>query len=137
MECYKEQNRNRDLVEDVKRIQRSGLQVQGGFIVGFDNDPPSIFQRQIDFIQKSGIVTAMVGLLQAPTGTKLYERLKTRGVLVVPGSHFFYGLQEDWRHSHECIRLTFSQSEETVRGGIGLLAEEVKRAYGPATPRAV
>jgi hypothetical protein len=70
--------RNRDLVEDVKRIQRAGLQVQGGFIVGFDHDRPSIFQRQIDFIQKSGIVTAMVGLLQAPAGTRLYERMKRR-----------------------------------------------------------
>jgi hypothetical protein len=50
--------------------------VQGGFIVGFDNDTPSIFQKQIEFIQKSGIVTAMVGLLQAPPGTRLYERLK-------------------------------------------------------------
>jgi hypothetical protein len=60
----------------VKTIQRAGLQVQGGFIVGFDSDAPSIFQRQIDFIQKSGIVTAMVGLLNAPRGTRLYERLK-------------------------------------------------------------
>lgn len=75
-ECSKVQNRNRNLVEDVKRIQRAGLQVQGGFIVGFDNDIPSIFQRQIDFIQKSGIVTAMVGMLQAPVGTLLYDRLK-------------------------------------------------------------
>ena len=75
-ECNKKQNRNRDLVEDIKRIQRSGMQVQGGFIIGFDSDTPSIFQRQIDFIQKSGIVTAMVGLLQAPLGTRLYERLK-------------------------------------------------------------
>ena len=85
-ECSKKQNRNRDLVESVKRIQRAGLQVQGGFIVGFDNDPLAIFQRQIDFIQKSGIVTAMVGLLQAPIGTKLYKRLKQEGRLVGPTS---------------------------------------------------
>ena len=79
--CNKKQNKNRNLIESVKRIQRTGLQVQGGFIVGFDSDGPSIFQRQIDFIQKSGIVTAMVGLLQAPPGTKLYERLKKEGRL--------------------------------------------------------
>jgi radical SAM superfamily enzyme YgiQ (UPF0313 family) len=81
-ECSKRQNMRRDLVEDVRRIQRAGLQVQGGFIVGFDNDPPSIFQQQIDFIQNSGIVTAMVGLLQAPPGTRLYERLKQEGRLL-------------------------------------------------------
>ena len=78
-ECNKKQNKNRDLIESVKNIQRAGLQVQGGFIVGFDSDTQSIFQRQIDFIQKSGIVTAMVGLLQAPVGTRLYERLKQEG----------------------------------------------------------
>ncbi len=81
-ECNKKQNGNRDLIESVKRVQRSGLQVQGGFIVGFDNDSQSIFRRQIDFIQNSGIVTAMVGLLQAPAGTKLYERLKQEGRLL-------------------------------------------------------
>ncbi len=81
-ECNKKQNQRRDLVEDVKRIQRSGLQVQGGFIIGFDSDTPSIFQRQIEFIQKSGIVTAMVGLLQAPIGTRLYERLMGEGRLL-------------------------------------------------------
>lgn len=81
-ECSKNQNKGRDLVESVKQLQRAGLQVQGGFIVGFDNDPPSIFQQQIDFIQKSGIVTAMVGLLQAPPGTRLYERLRKEGRLV-------------------------------------------------------
>jgi len=85
-ECHKFQNRGRDLVECVKKIQRAGLQVQGGFIVGFDSDTPSIFQRQIDFIQKSGVVTAMVGLLQAPFGTQLYERLKGEGRLVEESS---------------------------------------------------
>ncbi len=81
-ECNKKQNQNRDLIADVKRIQRAGLQVQGGFIIGFDSDTPSIFQRQIDFIQNSGIVTAMVGLLQAPIGTRLYERMKREKRLI-------------------------------------------------------
>jgi radical SAM superfamily enzyme YgiQ (UPF0313 family) len=85
-ECNKKQNMNRDLVQDVKRLQRAGLQVQGGFIVGFDNDTSSIFQRQIDFIQRSGIVTAMVGLLQAPPGTRLYKRLQQEERLLGPMS---------------------------------------------------
>jgi len=80
-ECSKIQNRGRDLVESVKRLQRAGLQVQGGFIVGFDSDSSSIFQQQVDFIQMSGIVTAMVGLLQAPYGTRLYERMQREGRL--------------------------------------------------------
>lgn len=82
-ECNKVQNKRRDLVENVKRIQRAGIQVQGGFIVGFDSDTPAIFQQQIEFIQKSGIVTAMVGLLQAPYGTRLYERMKREGRLLL------------------------------------------------------
>jgi len=75
-ECQKLQNKNRDLIHDVKVLQRAGLQVLGGFIVGFDSDTPSTFQQLTDFIQKSGIVTAMVGLLQAPPGTRLFDRLK-------------------------------------------------------------
>lgn len=81
-ECNKRQNQGRDLVADVKRIQRAGLQVQGGFIVGFDSDATNIFQRQVEFIQKSGIVTAMVGLLNALPDTKLHARLKREGRLV-------------------------------------------------------
>ena len=81
-ECNKKQNKNRDLGQSVRKIQRAGLEVQGGFIVGFDNDTPSIFKRQAEFIQQNGIVTAMVGLLQAPTGTPLYERLKKEGRLL-------------------------------------------------------
>jgi len=81
-ECSKKQNMHRNLVEDVRRIQQAGLQVQAGFIVGFDSDSPATFQRLADFIQKSGIVTAMIGLLQAPPGTVLYERLKQAGRLI-------------------------------------------------------
>lgn len=78
-ECSKSQNRNRDLVGSVKKLQQMGLQVMGGFIVGFDSDDETIFQRMIDFIQESGIVTAMVGLLQAPIGTQLYQRMLREG----------------------------------------------------------
>jgi len=76
MECTKTQNQNRDLITSVKRLQEFGLEVQGGFIIGFDSDPESIFQSQIEFIQRSGIVTAMVGLLNAPIGTRLHKRLE-------------------------------------------------------------
>ncbi len=81
-ECNKFQNTNRDLLASVKRIQELGLCVRGGFIVGFDNDSPEIFERQIKFIQESRIVTAMVGMLNAPSGSRLYERLRKEGRLV-------------------------------------------------------
>ncbi len=81
-ECNKFTNRNRDLVASVKKIQNYGLEVQGGFIVGFDSDPLSIFKSQISFIQRSGIVTAMVGLLNAPRGTVLHKRLKEENRLL-------------------------------------------------------
>ena len=75
-ECNKTQNIGSDLMKGVKRMQKLGLQVTAGFIVGFDSDPPSVFHNQIDFIQQSGIVTAMTGLLNAERGTKLYQRLQ-------------------------------------------------------------
>jgi radical SAM superfamily enzyme YgiQ (UPF0313 family) len=74
--CNKKQNSNRDLLQSVRKMQNAGLQVSGGFIVGFDSDTPAVFQRQIDFIQQSGIVAAMVGLLNAPKNTRLYRRLE-------------------------------------------------------------
>ncbi|MCX6149657.1 MAG: B12-binding domain-containing radical SAM protein [Ignavibacteriales bacterium] len=82
VECNKNQNRNRDLISSVRTLHEYGLEVQGGFIVGFDNDPPSIFEKLTDFIQESGIVTAMVGLLNAPKGTKLQKRLENEGRLL-------------------------------------------------------
>jgi len=80
-ECNKTQNRGRDMVAAVKKIQGCSLQVLGGFIVGFDKDPPDIFDRQIDFIQRAGVVIAMVGMLQALPGTRLYKRLEAEGRL--------------------------------------------------------
>ncbi len=82
-ECHKGQNLRRNLVESVRRLQQFGLQVMGGFIVGFDSDQPNIFQQQLEFIQKTGIVTAMVGMLQAPYGTMLYQRLEREGRLMI------------------------------------------------------
>jgi radical SAM superfamily enzyme YgiQ (UPF0313 family) len=75
-ECNKKLNIQRNLLESVQEIHKHGMEVSAGFIVGFDNDSPGIFQRQIDFIQQSGIITAMVGLLNAPNRTRLYQRLK-------------------------------------------------------------
>jgi len=82
VECNKTQNTKRSLTDSVKNIINHGLEVMGGFIVGFDNDPQTIFKNQINFIQKTGIVTAMVGLLNAPRGTQLYQRLKKENRLV-------------------------------------------------------
>ncbi|MBN1118585.1 MAG: DUF4070 domain-containing protein [Bacteroidales bacterium] len=81
--CHKVQNQNRDLLADIKQIQKAGLQVSGGFIVGFDSDNSSVFQRQVDFIQKSGIVSAMVGLLNAPKNTRLYKQMEEEQRLTV------------------------------------------------------
>lgn len=79
IECNKPQNTKRDLIASVRKIQQFGMEVQGGFIVGFDNDHPKIFEELTNFIQQSGIVTAMVGLLNAPKGTKLEKRLIEEG----------------------------------------------------------
>ena len=63
------------------------------------------------------------------TAAELYQRLKRRGVLVLPGHHFFPGLEEDWRHRHECIRVTYSQDAADVERGLVIIAEEVRAAY--------
>ena len=85
-ECNKFKNQNRDLVADVKKLQNYGFEVMGGFILGFDSDPISIFEHQVSFIQKSGIVTAMVGLLMAPPETKLWRRLEKENRLLPGGT---------------------------------------------------
>ncbi len=64
------------------------------------------------------------------TNQQLYERLKARDVIVVPGHYFFPGLVEPWSHTAQCIRISYAQNDETVAQGIQVIAEEVKRAYG-------
>ena len=85
-ECHKVQNSNRDLVGSVQTLQRAGLEVMGGFIVGFDSDKNDIFKRQFEFIQRSGVATAMVGLLTALPQTRLWQRLKREGRLEMESS---------------------------------------------------
>ena len=74
-ETGKFQNVKTNMLTAIRKIQKYGMEVMGGFIIGFDNDAEDIFDRQINFIQKAGIPKAMVGLLNALPGTDLYTRL--------------------------------------------------------------
>ncbi len=117
-ECQKRPNMRRDMIADVRRMQRAGLQVQGGFIVGFDSDTPMSLTRMVEFIQAAGIVTAMVGLLQALPGTKLHARMGkaerllpsnsgdnvsgSTNIVPLPGAHSMaegYGAAMRWLYS--------------------------------------
>ena len=119
-EAQKGQNTRRDLLESVRKIQAYGLEVMAGFIVGFDNDPEDIFERQINFIRESAIPLAMVGLLTALPDTQLWRRLKREGRL----------LKESLGSNTECS-LNFTPRMETAR-----LVEGYKRIlrtiYSPA-----
>ena len=66
------------------------------------------------------------------TSEELYRRLKARGVFVLPGHHFFPGLDEDWEHRHQCLRLSYAQDPEAVRRGIEIIGEEVRALSGQA-----
>jgi len=59
----------------------------------------------------------------------LYERLKRRGVMVIAGQHFFPGLDDNWQHRHECIRVSYAAADEDVQAGIAIIGEEVRRAW--------
>jgi radical SAM superfamily enzyme YgiQ (UPF0313 family) len=84
-EAQKMQNTRKNLIESVHRIQDYGLEVMAGFIVGFDNDPEDIFERQVQFIQESAIPLAMVGLLLALPNTQLFKRLEKEGRIINEG----------------------------------------------------
>ena len=81
-ETTKFQNLRKDLLESVRLIQAYGMEVMAGFIVGFDNDPPDVFDRQIEFIRQAAIPLSMVGLLTAVPNTQLWRRLKAEGRLL-------------------------------------------------------
>ena len=81
-ETTKFQNLRKDLLESVKLVQSYGMEVMAGFIVGFDHDPPDVFERQIQFIRDAAIPISMVGLLSALPNTQLWRRLKTEGRLL-------------------------------------------------------
>jgi radical SAM superfamily enzyme YgiQ (UPF0313 family) len=126
-ECRKNQNKNRDLLQNVKIIQHSGLQVTAGFIVGFDSDTPSTFRRQIDFIQKSGIVTAMVGILNAPMGTRLFDRLQREDRLVAKVSG------DNVDGTTNIIPKARGVATQRISEAEGYALERVNRAQGEAT----
>ena len=84
-ECGKSQNLSVNLIESVRTLHRYGMRVAAGFIVGFDSDTTSVFHQQIDFIRNSSVVTAMIGLLNAPIGTRLYKRMFSENRLLATG----------------------------------------------------
>ncbi len=85
--CRKKQNAKRSMIDNVKYLQESGFEVMAGMIVGFDTDEPDIFDRQIEFLQESGIVLSILGMLNAPPGTELFDKMKAQNRLV---NHTWY-----------------------------------------------
>ena len=118
-ECGKFQNQNRDLVESVRKFYRYGMEVTAGFIVGFDSDDETIFQRQFEFIQEVGVSKAMIELLQALTGTKLYKKLDAEKRLLKTSS----GVNSD-----STINFIPKMEKETLINGYNNL---IKKAYSP------
>jgi radical SAM superfamily enzyme YgiQ (UPF0313 family) len=138
-ECSKLQNRNRDLIACVRKIQHAGLEVQAGFIVGFDKDPDSIFERLIGFIQESGIVTAMVGLLNAPHGTKLYHRMRQEGRLLktTTGDNTDFSINFVPKMSSEALLTGYRSILKTIYSPKHYYARVRKflKEYRPVQPR--
>ena len=140
-ECSKVQNQNRDLIACVKKIQRSGLEVQAGFIVGFDKDPASIFDRLIGFIQESRIATAMVGLLNAPQGTRLYARLKEEGRLtkIPTGDNTDFSINFTPKMHYDTLINGYRDIVNTIYSpkNYYLRVREFLKDFPPARPRAL
>jgi len=118
-ECGKLQNQNRDLINSIRKFYKYGMEVTGGFIVGFDSDDETIFERQFNFIQEAGVSKAMIDLLQALPGTKLYKRLEIEGRLIKTSS----GINQD-----STINFTPKLDKEILIKEYNSL---VKKAYSP------
>lgn len=118
-ECRKTQNTRADLTQSIRNIQAAGLEVMGGFIVGFDQDGPDIFERQFAFIQRAGVVTAMVGVLTALPRTRLYQRLKREGRLLAESAG---------NNTQACCNFVPALGRETLEQGYRDL---VRRLYEP------
>jgi len=118
-ECGKLQNQNRDLINSIRKFYKYGMEVTGGFIVGFDSDDETIFERQFDFIQEAGVSKAMIDLLQALPGTKLYKRLDAENRLLKTSS----GINQD-----STINFIPKMEKETLINGYNNL---IKKAYSP------
>ncbi len=108
-ETGKKQNLRTDMKEAVKTIQTHGIEVMAGFIIGFDSDTNDIFDRQIDFIQQTGIPQAMVGILMALPGTDLYKRLESEGRIL---------FHSDGNNTHNmAANFITKMNEETLKQG--------------------
>jgi len=138
-EAQKYQNTHGDLAEKIRIVQRSGMEVMGGFIIGFDNDPKEIFELQYDFIQKTGISNAMVGLLTALPKTQLYQRLLGEGRLDTKSSgnnteavlNFIPKLDRDFLVSnYKSLMKTLYEPATYYRRVLTFLNE-----YGPRGPK--
>ncbi len=120
-ETRKFQNLHGDLIEQIRTIQRGGLWVIAGFIVGFDSDDETIFDRQFEFVEKTAVSWAMAGMLQAPPTTPLYDRMKREGRL--------HQLTELTSNFSTPNFLTVMPLPVLMRGFCGLLT----RLYDPET----
>ena len=115
-ECNKTQNKGRNMIECVRKIQQSGMQVQAGFILGFDSDIESVFDNLIKFIQQSGIVTAMVGLLNAPRGTQLHKRMMSENRLLKDstGNNTDFSMNFIPKMNHEVLMQGYRNVVQTI-----------------------
>lgn len=118
-ECNKLQNQNRDLINSIRKFYKYGMEVTGGFIVGFDSDNETIFEKQFKFIQEAGVSKAMIDLLQALPGTRLYKRLDAEERLLKTSS----GINQD-----STINFIPKMEKEILIAGYNNL---IKKIYSP------